>query len=79
MGFIKGTIFRIVKRVAGMIQMRLPNSDIVIREELEKAENIDEMLIRFLTIKVKKHDLDTNFFEKKDHQNESRKNEEKKK
>ena len=35
-------------------------------EELEKAENIDDMLIRFLTIKVKKHDLKKNFFEKKD-------------
>jgi len=27
-------------------------------EELEKAENIDQILIRFLTVKVKKHDLD---------------------
>ena len=35
-------------------------------EELEKAENIDEMLIRFLTVKVKKHDLETNYFLKKD-------------
>ena len=35
-------------------------------EELEKTENIDEMLIRFLTVKVKKHDLEKNFFEKKD-------------
>jgi len=35
-------------------------------EELEKAENIDEMLIRFLTVKVKKHDLEKNYFEKKD-------------
>ena len=35
-------------------------------EELKKAENIDEMLLRFLTIKVKKHDLETNFFEKKE-------------
>ena len=34
-------------------------------EELEKAENIDEMLLRFLTVKVKKHDLQTNYFEKK--------------
>tara|TARA_B100001750_G_C15211174_1_gene448379 strand:+ start:313 stop:630 length:318 start_codon:yes stop_codon:yes gene_type:complete len=33
-------------------------------QELEKTENIDEMLIRFLTVKVKKHDLDTNFFKK---------------
>jgi len=36
MGFIKGTTFRIVKKVAGMVQIRLPNSDIVIREELFK-------------------------------------------
>ena len=35
-------------------------------EELEKAENIDQMLIRFLTVKVKKHDLETNYFVKKD-------------
>ena len=35
-------------------------------EELEGAENIDEMLLRFLTVKVKKHDLDVNYFEKKD-------------
>ena len=35
-------------------------------KELERAENIDETLIRYLTIKVKKHDLETNYFEKKD-------------
>ena len=35
-------------------------------EELERTENIDDMLIRFLTVKVKKHDLKTNYFEKKD-------------
>ena len=35
-------------------------------EELEKAENIDETLIRYLTVKVRKHDLKTNYFEKKD-------------
>ena len=34
-------------------------------EELEKAENIDEVLIRYLTVKVKKHNLEENFFEKK--------------
>ena len=34
-------------------------------EELEKAENIDQMLIRFLTVKVKKHDLNKEYFEKK--------------
>ena len=35
-------------------------------EELEKTGNIDQMLIRFLTVRVKKHDLEENFFEKKD-------------
>ena len=34
-------------------------------EELEKAENIDSMLLRYLTIKIKKHDLNLNYFEKK--------------
>ena len=33
--------------------------------ELEKAENIDQMLIRFLTFRVKKHDLSKIYFEKK--------------
>ena len=37
-------------------------------EELEKAENIDNMLLRYLTVKVKKIDLKTNYFEKKDEQ-----------
>jgi len=35
-------------------------------EELEGAENIDEILLRFLTVKVKKHDLGISYFEKKD-------------
>ena len=34
-------------------------------DELEKKENIDQMLIRFLTIKVKKHDLEKVYFEKR--------------
>ena len=35
-------------------------------QELEKLENIDESLVRYLTVKVKKHDLETNYFLKKD-------------
>ena len=35
-------------------------------DELERAENIDESLIRYLTVKVKKHDLEKSFFEKKE-------------
>ncbi len=33
MGLIKGTTFRIVKKVAGMVQIRLKGSDLVIREK----------------------------------------------
>ena len=35
-------------------------------EELEKSESIDKKLLRYLTIKVKKFDLETNYFNKKD-------------
>tara|TARA_B100000029_G_C17463499_1_gene919377 strand:- start:945 stop:1271 length:327 start_codon:yes stop_codon:yes gene_type:complete len=35
-------------------------------EQLEKAENIDESLIRYLTVKVKKHSLEEKYFEKRD-------------
>ena len=34
--------------------------------ELEKNESIDKKLLRFLTVKVKKFDLETNYFDKKD-------------
>ena len=34
--------------------------------ELEKNERIDKNLLRYLTVKVKKFDLETNFFSKKD-------------
>ena len=35
-------------------------------EELEKAENIDQALIRFLTVRVKKHDFKIEYFEVKE-------------
>ena len=34
--------------------------------ELEKNEIIDKKLLRYLTVRVKKFDLETNFFSKKD-------------
>ena len=34
--------------------------------ELEKNEKIDKNLLRYLTVKVKKFDLDTNYFNKED-------------
>ena len=33
---------------------------------LEKNESIDKKLLRYLTVKVKNFDLETNYFEKKD-------------
>ena len=35
-------------------------------DELEKNEAIDKKLLRYLTVKVKEFDLDTNYFSKKD-------------
>ena len=35
-------------------------------EELEKSESIDKKLLRYLTVKVKNFDLNTNYFAKKD-------------
>ncbi len=35
-------------------------------DELEKNESIDKKLLRYLTIKVKKFDLETNYFSKKE-------------
>ena len=35
-------------------------------QELERTQSIDDSLFRFLTVKVKKHDLETNFFKKRE-------------
>ena len=35
-------------------------------DELEKNEAIDKKLLRYLTVRVKEFDLETNFFSKKD-------------
>ena len=35
-------------------------------EELEKSEVIDKKLLRYLTVKVKKFDLEANYFAKRD-------------
>ncbi len=47
------------------IHFKLKGSGDVI-EELEKNEAIDKKLLRYLTIKVKEFDLNTNYFSKKD-------------
>ncbi len=47
--------------------------------ELEKNEKIDKNLLRYLTIKVKKLDLETNYFEKKNNDDDKDFKENKKK
>tara|TARA_B100000424_G_C22595056_1_gene333069 strand:- start:101 stop:457 length:357 start_codon:yes stop_codon:yes gene_type:complete len=42
-------------------------------DELEKTESIDKKLLRYLTIKVKEFDLDTNYFSVKKEDSEKKK------
>ena len=47
------------------IHFKIKGSGKVI-DQLEKNEAIDKKLLRYLTVKVKKFDLDTNYFSKKE-------------
>ena len=47
------------------IHFKIKGNGVVINE-LEKNESLDKKLLRYLTVKVKKFDLETNFFSKKD-------------
>ena len=47
------------------IHFKIKGKSIVI-DELEKNESIDKKLLRYLTIRVKKFDLDANYFTKKE-------------
>ena len=44
-------------------------------EELEKNESIDKKLLRYMTVKVKDFDLNTNYFSKRDDSEKSEKKE----
>mgnify|MGYP001204549260 CR=1 len=50
-------------RKGSYIHFKLKGNGSVI-DELEKNELIDKKLLRYLTVKVKKFDLDTNYFSK---------------
>ena len=52
-------------RKGSYIHFKIKGSGKII-DELEKNESIDKKLLRYLTVKVKKFDLDTNYFSKKD-------------
>ena len=52
-------------RKGSYIHFKIKGNGIVI-EELEKNEALDKKVLRYLSVKVKKFDLDTNYFGKKD-------------
>ena len=59
-------------RKGNYIHFKIEGSGELIRE-LEKNEKIDKSLLKYLSVKVQKHDLKTNYFEKKDKQIEKEK------
>ena len=59
-------------RKGSYIHFKIKGKGNVIKD-LEKNESIDKKLLRYLTVKVKKFDLDTNYFSKKD-ENEKKEN-----
>ena len=52
-------------RKGSYIHFKLKGSGKVVYE-LEKTEALDKKLLRYLTVRVKKFDLDTNYFSKKE-------------
>jgi len=55
------------------IHFKIKGSNKIV-SELEKNEKIDKNLLRYLTIKVKKFDLETNYFGNQDEKKELEKN-----
>ena len=56
---------------ANYIHFKIKGNGKIIKE-LEKNESIDQNLLRYMTVKVKKFDLETNYFLKKE--NDDKKN-----
>ena len=52
-------------RKGSYIHFKIKGSGKVI-DELEKNESIDKKLLRYLTVRVKQFDLDTNYFSRKE-------------
>ena len=52
-------------RKGSYIHLKIKGNGNVI-SELEKNEALDKKLLRYLTVRVKKFDLDTNYFSKRD-------------
>ena len=52
-------------RKGSYIHFKIKGNGNIIKE-LEKNESLDKKLLRYLTVKVKKFDLETNYFSKKE-------------
>jgi len=61
-------------RKGSYIHFKIKGSGIIV-DELEKNEAIDKKLLRYLTVKVKKFDLDKNYFAKREDREDSDKRE----
>ena len=58
---------------ANYIHFKIKGNGKIIKE-LEKNESIDQNLLRYLTVKVKKFDLEANYFSKNDEREKNNKN-----
>ena len=58
-------LYEHTKNKKGSIHFKIKGNGNMI-DELEKNESIDKKLLRYLTVKVKKFDLNTNYFSKKE-------------
>ena len=65
MGSVESFYYIKKNRKGSYIHFKIKANGKVI-EQLEKNEAIDKKLLRYLTVKVKKFDLETNYFSKKD-------------
>ena len=57
---------------ANYIHFKIKGGGNIIKE-LEKNESLDQNLLRYMTVKVKKFDLEANYFTKREEKNEERK------
>ena len=59
-------------RKGNYIHFKIDGSGKIVNE-LEKSEKIDKNLLRYLTVKVKKFDLETNYFSKENEKDREKK------
>tara|TARA_B100001029_G_C14737443_1_gene273620 strand:- start:181 stop:525 length:345 start_codon:yes stop_codon:yes gene_type:complete len=59
-------------RKGNYIHFKIEGSGKIVNE-LEKSEKIDKNLLRYLTVKVKKFDLETNYFSKENEKDKEKK------